>query len=106
MRFGGLACQNTAYLGAICDLELRFRATTWGRDAIWEITELKRCNFAFALGRPLFGVAQAEFLVSRALVPCQNGSVLMKIAKIRRCLRTDSCTVPSGESPNFRRIPS
>ena len=38
----GIACQNSAYLAAICDLELRFRATT-GRGAIWEI----------AFGRPL-----------------------------------------------------
>ena len=33
-----IACQNAAYLVAICDLELRFRATTGGRSAIWEIT--------------------------------------------------------------------
>ena len=26
----GIACQNVAYLAAICDLELRFRATTGG----------------------------------------------------------------------------
>ena len=33
----GTACQNAAYLAAICDLELRFRASTRGRVAIWEI---------------------------------------------------------------------
>ena len=33
----GIACQNAAYLAAICDSELRFRATTGGRAAIWEI---------------------------------------------------------------------
>ena len=48
-----IACQNAAYLAAICDLELRFGATTGGRVAIWEIAELKRCDFAYAFGRPL-----------------------------------------------------
>ena len=51
MRFGKTACQDAAYLAAICDLKLRFRATTGGKGAIWEIAQLKRCNFAF--GRPL-----------------------------------------------------
>ena len=40
MRFGELRAKNAAYLAAICDLEileLRFRATTGGRGAIWEI---------------------------------------------------------------------
>ena len=36
----GIACQNAAYLAAICDLELRFRATTGGRVAIREIAQL------------------------------------------------------------------
>ena len=49
----GTACQNAAYLAAICDLKLRFRATTGGRGAISEIALLKRCDFAFAFGRPL-----------------------------------------------------
>ena len=40
MRFGGL-CQNAAHLAVICELELRFRATTGGRVAIWEIAKLK-----------------------------------------------------------------
>ena len=31
------ACQNAAYPAVICDLELRFRATTHGRGAIWEL---------------------------------------------------------------------
>ena len=35
----GAACQNAAYLAAICYLELRFRATTGGRLAIWEIAQ-------------------------------------------------------------------
>ena len=30
----GIACQNAAYLDAICDLDLRFRAITGGRGAI------------------------------------------------------------------------
>ena len=30
----GTACQNTAHLAAICDLKLRFRATTGSRGAI------------------------------------------------------------------------
>ena len=35
---GGIACQNAAYLAAICDfLELRFRTVTGGKVAIWEI---------------------------------------------------------------------
>ena len=33
----GIACQNAAYLAAICDLELGFEATTGGRVAIWAI---------------------------------------------------------------------
>ena len=33
----GIACQNAAYLAAICALELQFRATFRGRVAIWEI---------------------------------------------------------------------
>ena len=49
----GIGCQNAAYLAAICDLKLRFRATTRGRGAIWEIALLKRCDVAFAFGRPL-----------------------------------------------------
>ena len=48
-----IACQNAAYLAAICDLELRFRATTGGRGAILESAWLKRCEFACAFGRPL-----------------------------------------------------
>ena len=32
-----IACQNAAYAAAICELELRFRAATGGRGAIWEI---------------------------------------------------------------------
>ena len=50
-------CQNAAYLVAICDLELRFRATTGGKAAIWEIALLKRCDFVFAFGRPLRSVS-------------------------------------------------
>ena len=37
MRFGKLRAKNAAYLAAICDLELRFRANTGGRVAIWEV---------------------------------------------------------------------
>ena len=37
MRFGELRAQNAAYLAAICDLKLRFSATTGGRGAILEI---------------------------------------------------------------------
>ena len=33
----GIACQNAAYLAAICNLELRLRATKGGRVAIWEL---------------------------------------------------------------------
>ena len=33
----GAACENAGYLAAICDLKLRFSATTGGRGAIWEI---------------------------------------------------------------------
>ena len=44
----GAACQNAVYLAAICDLEL-----APCRVAIWEIAQLKRCDFAFAFGRPL-----------------------------------------------------
>ena len=40
MRSGGpvwgIACQNAAYLAAMCDLELRLRVTAEGRVAIWE----------------------------------------------------------------------
>ena len=32
-----IACQNAAYLAAICDLKLRFSAATGGRGVIWEI---------------------------------------------------------------------
>ena len=44
------------YLAAICDVELRFRATTGGRVAICEIAYLKRCHFAFALSGSEKGV--------------------------------------------------
>ena len=33
----GNCVPNAAYLAAICDLNLRFRATTGARGAIWEI---------------------------------------------------------------------
>ena len=41
MRFGDLRAKT------------RFRATTGRRVAIWEIAYPKRCDFAFAFGRPL-----------------------------------------------------
>ena len=49
----GTACQNAAYLAASCDLKPQFRATTGRRSAIREIASLKRCDVAFAFGRPL-----------------------------------------------------
>ena len=33
----GIACQNAAFLAAICDLQLRFGAATGDRGAIWEL---------------------------------------------------------------------
>ena len=49
----GIACQNAAYLAVICDLELRFGATTGGRFAIWELASLKHCDSAFVFWKAI-----------------------------------------------------
>ena len=45
MRFGKLRAKNAAYLAAICDLKLRFRATTGGRGAILGTCVAKTLRF-------------------------------------------------------------
>ena len=69
--------QNAACLAAICDLELRFTATTRGRGAMKEIAPLKWCDFAFAFGRPLRGAPDAGPFETRFPQRCHiNLSVL------------------------------
>ena len=84
MRFGKLHAETQRILAEICDLELRFRAATGGRAAIWEIASLKRCDFGCDAPPPLAREVEVRYhpceyyLSGTCAIPHEGKETLMR----------------------------